>query len=135
MLLQQFLKVPHLQQHPARQQAVTKHASRGQDTARRVCSDAGLAAERKAYLMQNIMASRYIVAQQRRLAGAEAQGSGSAGAPARSFHDAKRGVLGCTHYRRKCVLLLIPLQQLSESQKIASVQEGMHNSPFSCLLQ
>ena len=45
------------------------------DCTARVCSDAGLAAERKAYLMQNIMASRYIVAQQRRLAGAEALGS------------------------------------------------------------
>lgn len=85
---------------------MTKHAPHVQDTARRVCSDAGLAAERKAYLMQNIMASRYIVAQQRRLAGAEAQGSGSASAPAQSFHDAKRGVLGCTHYRRKCAILL-----------------------------
>jgi len=73
-----------------------------QETARRVCGDAGLAAERKAYLMQNIMASRYIVAQQRRLAGAGAAGDGPGGGPARTYHDAARGVLGCAHYQRRC---------------------------------
>ena len=96
---------------------MTTHASHVQDTARRVCSDAGLAAERKAYLMQNIMASRYIVAQQRRLACAEGQGSGSASTPARSFHDAKHGVLGCTHYRRKCVILIFPCAALMSQEK------------------
>ncbi|KAK9840584.1 hypothetical protein WJX81_003072 [Elliptochloris bilobata] len=68
-----------------------------EETHRRVCSDASLAAERKAYLMQNIMASRYIVAQQRRLAS-----GGDSGKPTRSYHNAERGVLGCPHYQRKC---------------------------------
>jgi len=70
-----------------------------------VCGDAGLAAERKAYLMQNIMASRYIVAQQRRLADSGAgagAGAGPGGGPARTYHDAARGVLGCAHYQRRC---------------------------------
>jgi len=70
-----------------------------------VCGDAGLAAERKAYLMQNIMASRYIVAQQRRLADSGAcagAGAGPGGGTARTYHDAARGVLGCAHYQRRC---------------------------------
>jgi len=80
-------------------------SARAQETARRVCGDAGLAAERKAYLMQNIMASRYIVAQQRRLADSGAgagAGAGPGGGPARTYHDAARGVLGCAHYQRRC---------------------------------
>ena len=96
-----------------------------------MCSDAGLAAERKAYLMQNIMASRYIVAQQRRLAGAEAQDGGSASAPARSFHDAKRGVLGCTHYRRKCVVLLFSFAAI-KYQENASGESAFFILPFLC---
>ncbi len=63
-----------------------------------MCGDAGLAAERKAYLMQNIMASRYIVAQQRRLAGRGASGE----ALSRKYHNVAAGVLGCAHYQRKC---------------------------------
>lgn len=38
-----------------------------QEAVRRIGSDEGLDATRKAYLLQNIMASRYIVAQQKRM--------------------------------------------------------------------
>ena len=96
-----------------------------------MCSDAGLAAERKAYLMQNIMASRYIVAQQRRLAGGEALGTGDPSMPARSFHDAARGVLGCAHYRRRCVF---PLYYFAKAPKASVCRSaGFKRSPLTLL--
>uniref|UniRef100_A0A1D2ABG2 RING finger and CHY zinc finger domain-containing protein 1 n=1 Tax=Auxenochlorella protothecoides TaxID=3075 RepID=A0A1D2ABG2_AUXPR len=125
---------------------------------RRVSSDAGLEPGRKAYLIQHIMASRYVVAQQRLLAGGagdegggrvgglagergggqggEAPGEGASASPAaasppvaggessppprppaagpaagpllhsaRRYHDPKKGVLGCRHYRRAAQLV------------------------------
>lgn len=65
-----------------------------------VCS-AGLEPQRKAYLMQNIMASKYIVAQQRRHVPGQGlrEQVGSQGAVVyRSYNQP--GVLGCQHYKR-----------------------------------
>lgn len=69
---------------------------------------AGLEPQRKAYLMQNIMASRYIVAQQRRHGAIQGSGEivsvlgGAAqlGKPVyRSYNQPE--LLGCQHYRRR----------------------------------
>ena len=67
---------------------------------RRMQKDAALDAERKAYLMQNIMASRYIVAQQQRV-NQVAPGPSPGGPPSKTFHDAAAQTLGCPHYMRK----------------------------------
>ena len=69
-----------------------------QEAVRRIGSDEGLDSRRKAYLMQNIMASRYIVAQQKRM-----QQRGSHGGAVRSYHDPQHTILGCAHYKRGCV--------------------------------
>lgn len=66
---------------------------------RKMQNDTALDNERKAYLMQNIMAARYIVAQQRRASrGSQCAASG---APSRTYHDSANGILGCPHYKRK----------------------------------
>lgn len=74
------------------------------------CAIAGLEPQRKAYLMQNIMASRYIVAQQKRQQGGT-QGVGEivgvlGGSAAQQGKPVYRSynlpdVLGCQHYKRK----------------------------------
>lgn len=66
---------------------------------RKMQSDSALDPERKAYLMQNIMASRYIVAQQRRLS--DSQSVPGIQTPSKTFHDAAKETLGCPHYKRK----------------------------------
>lgn len=74
------------------------------------CCCAGLEPQRKTYLMQNIMASRYIVAQQKRQHGVAHDSSeivsvlggptAQEGKPVyRSFNAPQ--VLGCQHYKRK----------------------------------
>ncbi|CAI5534729.1 unnamed protein product, partial [Closterium sp. Naga37s-1] len=67
---------------------------------RRVSSDSSLDPRRKAYLMQNLMTSRWIVAQQQRH-------KSSRDAPEEevlcaSYHDEEKGIYGCQHYRRNC---------------------------------
>ncbi|CAI5481068.1 unnamed protein product [Closterium sp. Yama58-4] len=67
---------------------------------RRVSSDSSLDPRRKAYLMQNLMTSRWIVAQQQ-------QHKSSRDAPEEevlcpSYHDEEKGIYGCQHYRRNC---------------------------------
>jgi zinc finger-like protein len=74
---------------------------------RRVSADPGLDQERKAYLMQNIMASRYIVASQKRL-------TASPCSPGPTFHDAAAQKLGCPHYSRKYVALSFQSPTLSD---------------------
>ena len=69
---------------------------------RGIQNDSGLDAHRKAYLMQNIMASRYIVAQQNRVNQQQHPCPPAGGAPqAMSFHDAATRTMGCPHYKRK----------------------------------
>ena len=74
---------------------------------RRMWNDASLDSHKKAYLMQRIMASRYIVAQQQKRCSGSALKSPTmpAGVPSRTFHDAKEGVLGCSHYKRRQVTM------------------------------
>ena len=70
---------------------------------RTIQKDSALDAERKAYLMQNIMAARYIVAQQNRAhkEGQDSQAIASVGTPTLHYHDASSKTLGCSHYKRK----------------------------------
>ncbi|KAL6750442.1 zinc-ribbon-domain-containing protein [Haematococcus lacustris] len=79
----------------------------------RVSADPTLEPGRKAYLIQNIMVSKYIVAQQRRMQ-QQAQRAGqpelhtaytAAAHVRRTFHDAAAGVLGCKHYKRRAQLV------------------------------
>lgn len=64
---------------------------------RRMQNDTALDEQRKAYLMQNIMASRYIVAQQSRVNETQAK----PGIATKTYHDAASQTLGCPHYKRK----------------------------------
>lgn len=68
---------------------------------RGIQNDTGLDSERKAYLMQNIMASRYIVAQQNRVNKLDNDTAITTNSPARTYHDASTNTLGCPHYKRK----------------------------------
>ena len=68
---------------------------------RGIQNDTGLDSERKAYLMQNIMASRYIVAQQNRVNNLDGEPAIGQNAPAKTYHDASTNTLGCPHYKRK----------------------------------
>jgi len=100
---------------------------------RRLSSDTALDASRRAYLVQHLMAARYVVAQQRRLAAqqqaqleqqapagadsgsgggdGDAVAGGRRGAPTKplpphvSYRDARAGVLGCQHYARAAMLV------------------------------
>jgi hypothetical protein len=83
--------------------AVISQGAWVQEAVRRIGSDEGLDAQRKAYLMQNIMASRYIVAQQRRMQSTSV-GHVAAGSR-RCFHDPRQHILGCSHYKRGCAPL------------------------------
>ncbi|KAK9834239.1 hypothetical protein WJX84_003552, partial [Apatococcus fuscideae] len=72
--------------------------------ARRMWADDSLEPERKAYLLHGLMASSYIVAQQR------VQGPSTTPLPqpcpvGLTYHDAARGILGCTHYARRAKLV------------------------------
>lgn len=68
---------------------------------RGIQNDTGLDSERKAYLMQNIMASRYIVAQQNQVNKLEGDTAIAQVLPTRTYHDAASNTLGCSHYKRK----------------------------------
>lgn len=83
-----------------------------------VSSDDSLEPDRKAYIIQWIMVSKYIVAQQRLTSiqdqeteEASSQGDPSAGKPTKTstdhktYHCQATGVLGCQHYQRKCALV------------------------------
>lgn len=68
---------------------------------RGIQNNTGLDSERKAYLMQNIMASRYIVAQQNEVNKLEGGSAAGQTLPTRTYHDASTNALGCAHYKRK----------------------------------
>ena len=63
---------------------------------RKIHNDSSLDQQRKAYLSQNIMASKYIVAQQKRMHAITCSHG------IRSYADAWQSVLGCSHYQRGC---------------------------------
>jgi zinc finger-like protein len=98
---------------------------------RRVSADDSLEPQRKAYLIQHLMASRYIVAQQMRnpalgtaqtppsrskLTGTEPAGSpegmnepvydnSNTSGLLKSYYNESKGTLGCKHYARKAILV------------------------------
>ncbi|KAL3695707.1 hypothetical protein R1sor_009783 [Riccia sorocarpa] len=67
---------------------------------RRVSSDSSLDPRRKAYLIQNLMTSRWIVAQQQLQSpsGDERKDPGQC----KSYNDESAGIYGCEHYKRNC---------------------------------
>ncbi|KAK9866277.1 hypothetical protein WJX84_001775 [Apatococcus fuscideae] len=76
--------------------------------ARRMWADESLEPQRKAYLLHGLMASSYIVAQQR----VQQQLPGTPPAPLPqpcpvgiTYHDAVRGIPGCAHYKRGAKLV------------------------------
>ena len=85
---------------------------------RHVSKDETLKPSCKSYLIQRIMVSKYIVAQQQRTwenkapeqdRGQEGGDGVSTGTQLTNFHrtfyDEKLGVLGCPHYQRRCALV------------------------------
>ena len=79
-----------------------------EDAVRRVWSDRGLDTARKAYLAQNIMASKYIVAQQRR-----ALQASHAAPPA-----PQPNYTGCSHYARRHAMTLLDLCHWTAKQRV-----------------
>ncbi|CAK9873098.1 unnamed protein product [Sphagnum jensenii] len=71
---------------------------------RKVSSDSSLDPRRKAYLMQNLMTSRWIAAQQFSCRDAAQAGDSPADISGRnqSFQDKEKGIFGCEHYKRNC---------------------------------
>lgn len=67
---------------------------------RHVSSDASLEPQRKSYLIQRIMASKYITGQQ-----AKSHTLASNGHPVRSYASKADKILGCAHYQRNCALV------------------------------
>ncbi|KAJ4806511.1 zinc finger protein-like protein [Rhynchospora pubera] len=75
---------------------------------RNVYHDPTLDPRRKAYLMQNLMTSRWIAAQQkvRETKTEEGDGCGhNVPGCSPSFQDAEKQIFGCEHYKRNCKLL------------------------------
>ncbi|KAG2667458.1 hypothetical protein I3843_15G111800 [Carya illinoinensis] len=73
---------------------------------RKVYRDSTLDPRRKAYLVQNLMTSRWIAAQQKlpkSLAGETSNGGNVMGCSP-SFRDPDKQVFGCEHYKRNCKL-------------------------------
>ncbi|KAJ6822284.1 zinc finger protein BRUTUS [Iris pallida] len=74
---------------------------------RKVSRDPTLDPRRKAYLIQNLMTSRWIAAQQKSLQATKEEdvdGKGVAGC-CPSFRDPEKQIYGCEHYKRNCKLL------------------------------
>ncbi|GMQ11342.1 hypothetical protein CsSME_00054002 [Camellia sinensis var. sinensis] len=74
---------------------------------RKVYRDSTLDPRRKAYLVQNLMTSRWIAAQQKSTQAVEGETSNGEGIPgcSPSFRDPEKLVFGCEHYKRNCKLL------------------------------
>lgn len=74
---------------------------------RKVYCDSTLDPRRKAYLVQNLLTSRWIAAQQKSTQEVEGRTSKNDGIPGHSpsFRDPEKQVLGCEHYKRNCKLL------------------------------
>ncbi|KAH7295966.1 hypothetical protein KP509_26G001500 [Ceratopteris richardii] len=70
---------------------------------RKVSNDDSLDPRQKAYLMQNLMTSRWIVAQQRQTFQHDDSNAVLGLKP--SFHDQEKTVFGCEHYKRNCKLV------------------------------
>jgi zinc finger-like protein len=74
---------------------------------RKVSRDPTLDPRRKAYLIQNLMTSRWIAAQQKLPDQRLEECSGGAGIPGcvSSYRDQEKQIFGCEHYKRNCKLV------------------------------
>ncbi|KAG6475655.1 hypothetical protein ZIOFF_064884 [Zingiber officinale] len=74
---------------------------------RKVSRDPTLDPRRKAYLMQNLMTSRWIAAQQKLPQARTEEASDEESIPgcSPSFRDPEKQILGCEHYKRNCKLV------------------------------
>ncbi|CAN0876194.1 Zinc finger protein BRUTUS [Linum grandiflorum] len=72
---------------------------------RKVSRDSTLDPRRKAYLIQNLMTSRWIAAQQKSIQARPGESSNSENLECSpSFRDQDKKVFGCEHYKRNCKL-------------------------------
>ncbi|GMH27492.1 hypothetical protein Nepgr_029335 [Nepenthes gracilis] len=73
---------------------------------RKVSCDASLDPRRKAYLIQNLMTSRWIAAQQKSLQGgiSETSNGEDLRGQSPSYRDTNKKTFGCEHYKRNCKL-------------------------------
>ncbi|KAH9607907.1 hypothetical protein KSS87_022262 [Heliosperma pusillum] len=72
---------------------------------RKVSRDSSLDPRRKAYLIQNLMTSRWIAAQQKSShGGAGESSSGNDLGCSPSYRDSGKKIFGCEHYKRNCKL-------------------------------
>ncbi|GJN15135.1 hypothetical protein PR202_gb02028 [Eleusine coracana subsp. coracana] len=74
---------------------------------RKVSRDSTLDPRRKAYLIQNLMTSRWIAAQQKCPQSSAEDHNNSTGIPGcnPSYRDADKQIFGCEHYKRNCKLV------------------------------
>ncbi|KAI3817212.1 hypothetical protein L1987_11001 [Smallanthus sonchifolius] len=81
---------------------------------RKVSRDPTLDPRRKAYLIQNLMTSRWIAAQQKLPQGRKGDTSDGEGVHgcSPSFRDAEKQIFGCEHYKRNCKLRAACCQKL-----------------------
>ncbi|KVI05382.1 zinc finger protein BRUTUS isoform X1 [Cynara cardunculus var. scolymus] len=81
---------------------------------RKVSRDPTLDPRRKAYLIQNLLTSRWIAAQQKLPQGRKGETSDGEGllGCSPSFRDAEKQVFGCEHYKRNCKLRAACCQKL-----------------------
>lgn len=77
----------------------------------KVSRDPTLDPRRKAYLVQNLMTSRWIAAQQKLPQGETSDGESLYGCSP-SFRDTEKQIFGCEHYKRNCKLRAACCQKL-----------------------
>ena len=83
------------------------------------CAD--LEPKRKAYLMQNIMASKYIVAQQKRLQASPTRAADTGGLSHLHQSHHPGGALGCAHYKRRLAKLCISCGRILQDCAVSGV--------------
>jgi zinc finger-like protein len=81
---------------------------------RKVSSDASLDPRQKSYLIQNLMTSRWIAAQQKLPQSRASQSGNGEDTPGRclSYRDSDQKIFGCAHYKRNCKLKAACCNQL-----------------------
>ncbi|GFZ16845.1 zinc finger protein-like protein [Actinidia rufa] len=95
---------------------------------RKVYRDSTLDPRRKAYLVQNLMTSRWIAAQQKSTQAVEGEtsdGEGISGCSP-SYRDPEKQVFGCEHYKRNCKLLAACCGKLFTCRKATAEMMCMH---------
>ncbi|KAJ9554122.1 hypothetical protein OSB04_018167 [Centaurea solstitialis] len=94
--------------------ASEKNISQAESEIRKVSRDPTLDPRRKAYLIQNLLTSRWIAAQQKLPQGRKGETSDGEGlfGCSPSFRDAEKQVFGCEHYKRNCKLRAACCQKL-----------------------